>query len=152
MKLIPSELRKWGRQGALTGLVEQNAWAAAVPFGELMRLEEKPAEGCQILICLWRWYSLGQIGQRCKNVHHFLLNFAALSCVSKEEGLKPYLSPGSLSVPQKFREYRHFTMLGIPKDYLSGPPTNSVTTKPQRSLFLNVWLCAFCSQSISPGS
>lgn len=43
----------WAGRGASAGLVEQTALAAAVSFGELMRLEEKPAEGCQVLVCLW---------------------------------------------------------------------------------------------------
>ena len=53
MKLIPPELRELGGQGALTGMVEETILAAAFPFGELMRLKEILAEGCQIPVCLW---------------------------------------------------------------------------------------------------
>lgn len=42
----------WAGSG-VTGMVEQTILAAAVPFGELMRLKEIPAEGCQILVCSW---------------------------------------------------------------------------------------------------
>lgn len=45
MKLIPPELREPDGQGALTGLVEQTALAAAVPFGGTNETRGKTCRG-----------------------------------------------------------------------------------------------------------